>query len=62
MPRYRRKPNYIQAIQVDKETTVELYGMPQVIYPGNYLVTTSTGHQFIYTAEKFEREYERADS
>ena len=59
LPRYRRKPNYVDAIQVDKETTIELYGTPYVMSPGDYLVTTAKGHQFIYPAEMFEREYER---
>ena len=59
MPRYRRKPNYVEAVQVDKETTIELYGTPHVMHPGDYLVTTAKGQQFIYPAEMFESEYER---
>ena len=58
LARYRRKPNYVEAVQVDKETTIELHSTSYVMDPGDYLVTTAKGHQFIYPAEMFEREYE----
>ena len=35
--------------------------MPQVMNVGDYLVTIAKGQQFIYPAEKFEREYEKVD-
>ena len=71
MPRYRRRPEYVEAIQFtlddipdcvtrgqDGLWRVQTSGMAKVIKPGRWIVTDEQGTTVLVLPEMFDRTYE----
>ncbi len=58
MPKYRKKPIVIEAVQVPKEFSVETMEGVMTGKPGDYLVTGVKGEQYPVDREIFEETYE----
>ena len=75
MPRYRRRPEYVEAVQFwppksipdcvergqDGVWRVATGGMPRVIKPGRWIVTDEQGTTVTMLPEMFDMTYEAAD-
>lgn len=63
MALYRQRARMVDAQQVWEPTEVQLPGgRTECVQPGDYIVTTRTGEQFVYRAETFEANFEQPHS
>ncbi|MFA9560547.1 hypothetical protein ACERII_24920 [Evansella sp. AB-rgal1] len=59
MPKYRRKPQVVEAVKITRTITIESVEGTMTGNPGDYLITDPSGEQYPLKANVFEKTYEQ---
>lgn len=58
IPKYRKKPIIVEAVKLTRSITIETSDDTMKGLPGDYLITSKNGEQYLCDRDQFEAEYE----